>query len=98
MNVQVEARAEALAERDSRAFGALETERRCLLALPALDLLDKDATDRRERVWLCSKQEPELERHGQDPLPQRHVRSYDMVHQVRCVVRHAPGVARWTEP
>jgi hypothetical protein len=62
MNVQVEARSEALAERDGRAFGTLEAERLSLLALPALDLLDEDATDRRQRVWLCGEQEPELER------------------------------------
>jgi hypothetical protein len=97
MNVQIEARSEALAERDGRAFGALEAEGLSLLALPALDLLDEDATDRRERVWLCSEQEPELKWNGQDPLPQRHVGSDDIIHQVRGGVRHASGVARWTD-
>jgi hypothetical protein len=68
------------------------------LAPPALDLLDKDATDRRERAWLCSKEEPELERNSQDPLTQRHVRSDDVVHQVCGGVRHTPGVARGADP
>ena len=55
MNVEIEARSKAPAEGDSRALGLLEANRLRLLALPALDLLDEDATDRRERVRLCSE-------------------------------------------
>ena len=69
VNVQVEARSEALAEGDARALGVLDAERSGLLALPALKLLHEDSTDRRKCVWLCGEQGPELEEHAQHPLP-----------------------------
>jgi hypothetical protein len=58
MNVQIEARSKTLAKGDCRALSLLEAERTSPLLLPALDLLDKDATDRGERLWLRRQQEP----------------------------------------
>lgn len=75
-------------------FGPLVAERSGLLALPALDRLDEDAADGRQRLGLCGEQQAEFERDGQDPLSQGEVGSDDMVDQVRGRVRHAAGVAR----
>jgi hypothetical protein len=69
MNVQIEARSETLAEGDGRAFGTLEAERPRSLALPALDLVNEDAADGRQRIGLGGEQQAELEGYGQYLLP-----------------------------
>jgi hypothetical protein len=83
VDVQIEARSKALAEGDGCGFGPLVAERSGLLALPALDLLDEDAADGRQRLGVCGEQQAEFERDGQDSLPQGEVGSDDMVDQVR---------------
>ena len=83
MNVQIEARSKALAERDRSRLGSVHAQRLRSLPLPTLDLLYKDPPDRREGIRFCGEQEPELERDRQYPLPESHVGSDDVVDQVR---------------
>jgi hypothetical protein len=89
MNIQVQASAEALREREGPAAYVAEGMKLRALALPAEDLLDEDATGRGERAWVPGEQEPELVGHAEHPLAQGNVRE-NMIHEVRCGAAHPP--------
>ena len=93
MDVQIEGRAKTLAEGHGRGFEPFVAEHSGVLTLPALDLLDDDAADGRERLGFGGEQQAQLERDGQDPLPQGEFRRGHVVDQVRGRVRHPTAVA-----
>ena len=93
VDVQIEARAKTLAEGHGSGFRLFVAKRSGVLALPALDLLDEDSADGRERLGFGGEQQAQLERDGQDPLPQGEFRRGHVVDQVRGRVKHPTAVA-----
>lgn len=97
VDIQVQAAPEALRKADRRAAALRDAEGACTLALGAEDLADEDAADGRKCAVVAGKQKPELERHAQDPLPDRHLWEH-AIDEVRGRPAHAPGIAGGANP
>ena len=97
MDVQIQARAEALDERDGARvkLAALAALLRRLL-VEARELLGVDARERPKHLGLRRCEQRQLEREGQDELPNRH-RWQDAVDEVRRLRSHTPPCAARTQ-
>jgi len=91
VDVQVGRGAEALDQRDRAAvaFIGLETDS---VQQMARDHALHHLQHRRDPLGLRGQQHAQRDRQRQHPLPHRYVRN-DMVHQVRCRLRHPPRAA-----
>jgi hypothetical protein len=99
VDVQVGSRAKALDQRDGAALAFVALEPRVAQQMP-LDHTLHHLPRRRDQLGLRAQQHAQRDRQpkltNSHPLPHRHVRD-DMVHQVRCRLRHPPGPSRGAE-
>ncbi len=92
VHIEVEARAEALHERDGAGLRLAAGDAMC--AVSPEHGLDEDAHQRGKHVGLEGREATQLERQREDPLTNGH-RGQHPVDQVCCGARHAPCRAAW---
>ncbi len=103
MHMPVERRAKPVLKRDRAKpgtglpGGAAACRNACRVAKQPFDLVQKNARQRRHRLWPVGQHTPQPLRDGDHPLPNRD-RRHDMVCQVRSRLSHPPTRARRTDP
>ena len=91
VDVEVGGRAEALDQGDRAALTLVALEPRVAQQVP-FDHALHHLQHRRDQLGLRGQQHAQRDRQRQHPLPHRHLGD-DVVHQVRCCLRHAPRAA-----